>query len=165
MAENKNQQTYSVSGSKELLQKVLNDPTYVIHRWNPAKKVYDEVYPYQVYRNLIKKVIQDAKYPNRNEIEVVNDMTVKVFDELVELIPELVSVHLENDMKFRLPQTKDFNGVIYKKLIPAGEKVSEVRNIKENRVDGHVRSVWTDHTIIKCSSKKPKDAVTKTRID
>lgn len=164
MSENKTQQSYSASGSKELLQKVLNDPKYVILRWNPAKKVYDEVYPYQVYRNLIKKTIQDAKFPNRNEIDVVDEMVVKVHDELVELLPELVSVHLENDMKFRLPQTKDFNGVLYKKFVPAGEKISDVRNIKENRVDGQVKSVWTDHSIIKCSSKRPKDSTTKTRI-
>lgn len=155
---------YSFSGSKELLQKVLNDPNYKILRWNPAHKKYDEVYPYQVFRNLVKKTIADCKYPNKNEIETLADINIKVSDELVELLPELVSVHLNAGMKFKLPTQPDSNGVIYRKAVPAGEKVSNVRDIKNNVVSGQVKSKWGPHYVIKSSSKRPKDCVTKTRI-
>lgn len=164
MAQDKPQTTYSHSGSKELLQKVLNDPKYVIRRWNAAKRVYDEVYPYQVFRTLLKKLAAEMKYPNKTEINSIDDMNIRIFDELVELLPELVAVHLDNDMKFRLPTEPESNGVIYRKFVPAGSKVSPVRNIQTNTVDGSVKSVWTDHYVIKCSSKRPHDCVTKTRL-
>jgi alpha-L-fucosidase len=155
---------YSFSGSKELLQKVLNDPKYVILRWNPAKKKYDEVRPYKVFRDLIKKTIADCKYPNKSEAELLADVNIKVADELVELLPELVSVHLNAGMKFRLPTQPDSNGVIYRKKVEAGSKISNVRDIKNNTVSGQVKSEWGPHYVVKCSSKRPKDVVTKTRL-
>ena len=158
------QAMYSISGSKELLQKVLNDPKYCIQRWNPSKKVYDSIYPYQVFRTVLKKQIADAKFPNKGEIESVADMNIRVCDELVELIPELVTIHLDHNMKFKLPTQPNANGVIYRKYVGPGEKTSDVRNIQENRVDGKVKSVWGEHYIVKCSSKRPKDVVKKTRI-
>lgn len=165
MAEEKKMQTnYSHSGSKELLQKILNDPDYTIKRWNASRKEYDIISPYKVYRTLLKKMIVDAKCPSKTEVDIVDDMPVKVFDELVEIIPELVAAHLDNDMKFKLPTQPDSNGTIYRKYVPAGSKVSAVRNIKENKVDGEVRSDWTEHYVIKCASKRPKDVTTKTRL-
>lgn len=164
MATQETQAMYSQSGSKELLQKVINDPKYVIHRWNPAKKAYDDVYPYQVYRDLLKKTILDLKCPNKAELDQLANVQVKIFDELVELLPELVAAHLNENMKFRLPTQPEFNGTIAKKYVPAGEKVSDVRDIKQNKVVGQVKSTWKDHYVVKCSSKRPADAVTKTRL-
>lgn len=163
-ATNVPQATYSHSGSKDLLQRVINDPKYVILRWNPAKKCYDEVRPYQVYRDLLKKAIADLKFPNKAELENIQDVSVKVFDELVELLPELVAVHLNENMKFRLPVQPEFNGTLAKKYVPAGSKVSDVRDIRENKVTGKVKSEWKDHYVVKCSSKRPADAVKKTKL-
>lgn len=155
---------YSVSGSKELLQKVLNDPKYVIKRWNPAHKEYDLVYPYQVWRNLLKKTIAECKYPNKSEAELLADINIKVADELVELLPELVAVHLNAGMKFKLPQQPDCNGVIYAKNVEAGSRVSNVRDIKNNTVSGQVKSTWTAHRAVKVSSRRPADCVKKERL-
>lgn len=158
------QAMYSVSGSKELLQRVLNDPKYTIRRWNPAHKDYDIICPYEVFRTVLKKTLAELKYPNKSEAEAIASLNIKVCDELAELLPELVAAHLDNNMKFRLPMTPDFNGVIFRKFVPAGSKVSQVRNIQKNCIDGEVRSEWDDHFIVKCSSSKPKDKVRKTRL-
>lgn len=164
MVEKIPQVPYSASKSKEILDLVLNDPNYVIMRWNPSKKVYEKVYPYQVFRSVVKKLIQEAKCPNRMELETVDDIKFRIYDELVELLPELVTAHLDQNTKFKLLTTPDFNGTISKKFVPAGEKVSDVRNIKENKVEGQVKTEWTDHYVVKCSSKRPDGTSTKTRI-
>lgn len=157
------QETYSKSASKELLQKVLNDPKYTIKRWNSAKGEFEEVCPYQVFRTVLKKMIADMKYPNKSEIASIDDLNVRVCNELVELIPELVAAHLDNDVKFALPTTPTFNAILSKKYVPAGEKTSAVRNIKENKVDGSVTSKWEKHYVVRCKSTRPAGLVVKTR--
>lgn len=158
------QSNYSHGASMELLTNILNDPNYTIKRWNPIKKEYDIVCPYTVFRTVVRKIVGDLKYPNRSEADSIQNVSMKISDELVELLPELVQAHLENGIKFKF-FTTDSYAVLGRKDVPAGSKVSTVRDMKTGKVDGHVETSWSDHYIVKCSSKRPKHISSKKRVD
>jgi hypothetical protein len=154
----------SQANFKAVISKILNDFDLQVPIYDTKTGNKVPVNPAKLYRDILKKQIAQAGYPNKNEIDAISQLQFTSFGELSSIVPILVLAQIISGEQFALPRLEDFSGSIYLKEIEAGSSVANTRDFKTGEVTGQVQLNWDHHYGLAAKSKKPKNLVTKKKI-
>jgi ABC-type antimicrobial peptide transport system permease subunit len=111
-----------------------------------------------------KKTIENAKFPQKSEIGVLNTTEIAT-NGLAQAIPSIVTEWLRTGKKFPLVDQKDFGGSINLMPVVAKIKTMDVRDMKTQEKVGTVTVTTKDSVQVRAKSPVPAHLQTKVRKD
>lgn len=137
--------------TKALTNALANDKTYKIDNF----KTEEEVNISELLRSDIKKTLEKAKYPQKNESSVIDDVEICT-DGLTKAIPYFILEYLKTGRTFDLPADEKLNASIFLKEIPANTKTVKYRNVQNGKQLGNVTIISKDSFQLRAKSPVPK---------
>lgn len=137
--------------TKLLVNALVNDKTYKIDNF----KTEEEVNISELIRNDIKKTLEKAKFPQKNEASVIDDAEICT-EGLTKAIPYLVLEHLKTGRTFELPPQEKMKASIYLRAMPARTRQIKIRNVQNGKQIGDVTLVSKDWFQLRAKSPIPK---------
>jgi hypothetical protein len=111
-----------------------------------------------------KKTVENAKYPQKSEIGVLNTAEIAT-NGLAKVIPAMVTEWLRTGKKFPLVDQKDFSGSINLMPVKGKTKTIDVRDMKTQAKIGTVDVTTKDSVQVRVKSPVPAHLQTKVRKD
>lgn len=136
--------------TKALVNALANDKTYKIDNF----KTEEEVNISELLRSDLKKTLQRAQFPQKNEISVLDDVEIAT-DGLTKAIPYMVLEYLKTGRIFELPEQEKLKAAIYLKEIPGASRIIKIRNVQNGKPIGNVNLITKDAFVLRAKSPIP----------
>lgn len=136
--------------TRNLVSALANDKTYKIDNF----KTEEEFNISEALRSDIKKTIQRAQFPQKNEISVIDDVDICT-DGLSKAIPYFVLEHLKTGRMFDIPKQNQLDASIYLKAIPGTTREVNIRNVQTGKSIGTVNVITKDSFQLRAKSPVP----------
>lgn len=136
---------------KNLVSALANDKTYKIDNF----KTEEEFNISEALRSDLKKTIQRAQFPQKDEISVLDDVDICT-EGLTKAIPYFVLEQLKTGRMFDLPKQNQLDASLYLKAIPGGSKEVNIRNVQTGKSIGTVNVITKDSFQLRAKSPVPK---------
>lgn len=136
--------------TKHLVSALANDKTYKIDNF----KTEEEVNISELLRSDLKKTIQKAQFPQKDEISVIDNVEICT-DGLTKAIPYFVLEQLKTGRMFELPKQNQLDATLYLKSIPGGSKEVNIRNVQTGKSIGTVNVITKDSFQLRAKSPVP----------
>lgn len=143
---------FNANEFKSVVTALANDSSYKVDNF----KTEEEFSIGEAIRSDLKKTIERAKFPQKNEASVLDNVDICV-DGLAKAIPYIVLEHLKTGRTFDLPDQEKLNASIYLQDRPATTRDIPMRNPKTGEDMGTATIINKDHFILKAKSPVPKN--------
>ena len=143
---------FNANEFKSVVTALANDSSYKVDNF----KTEEEFSIGEAIRSDLKKTIERAKFPQKNEASVLDNVDICV-DGLAKAIPYIVLEHLKTGRTFDLPDQEKLNASIYLQDRPASTRDIPMRNPKTGEDMGTATIINKDHFILKAKSPVPKN--------
>lgn len=154
---------FSKSGFAELTNALANDTSYKVASYDKDGNK-TEVNLSELIRADMKKTLDNAKYPQKSEVGVLDTCDISTKG-ISEAIPYIVREQIQCGKKFDIPATQKMVGGIYLAERPGETKEVKVRDMKTGEVVGTTTVTNKDSIQIRSKSPVPKHLQTKVRKD
>lgn len=145
---------------KSVVSALANDSTYKVDNF----KTEEEFNIGDAIRSDLKKTIERAKFPQKNEASVLDTVDICT-DGLAKAIPYIVLEHLKTGRSFDLPEQEKLNASIYLQTVPAKTRDIPFRNVQTGAPLGTVTVANKECYQLKAQSPIPKHLQRKTYKD
>lgn len=146
-----NRKRFNANEFKAVVSALANDPTYKVDNF----KSETEFNIGEALRSDLKKTIERAKFPQKNETSVLDTVDICT-DGLAKAIPYIVLEHLKTGRMFDLPEQEKLKASIYLKEVPGKTREISMRNVQTGETIGTVTVINKDSYQLKAKSPIPK---------
>lgn len=150
--------SFSKSGFGDTVSALANDTTFKIKTFDKDGKATGEVNISELIRSDIKKTVENAKFPQKSEADVLNTAEVCTKG-LAEAIPYIVMQQLAQGKKFDIPQQPNMQGSVYLAPVDGKTKTSDVRDINSKQKVGTVTTTTKPYIQVRTKSPAPKSCI------
>lgn len=155
---------FSKAGFADTVNALVNDTTFKVKTFGKDGNVNGEVSISDLIRKDLTKTIDNAKYPQKSEVGVLQNTDICTTG-LAEAIPYIVMEQMKCGKKFDLPMQANVGGSIYLANVPGKVKTVQVRDIKTKEALGTTTITSKDSVQIRAKSPVPAHLQTKVRKD
>lgn len=150
--------SFSKSGFADTVNALVNDTTFGIKAYDKDGNVTGTINISEMIRSDIKKSIENAKYPQKSEVGVLDSSEI-VTKGLAEAIPYIVMEQMKAGKKFDLPNNQNVVGSIYLADVPGKVRETEVRDILTKENLGTSITTTKDSVQIRTKSPVPNSCI------
>lgn len=150
--------SFSKSGFSDTVNALANDTTFKIKTYDKDGNVSGEVNVSELIRNDLKKTVENAKFPQKSEADVLNTSEICTKG-LAEAIPYIVMQQLAQGKKFDIPQQPNVQGSVYLAHVDAKTKTSDVRDINSKQKVGTVTTTTKPYIQVRTKSPVPNSCI------
>jgi len=155
---------FSKAGFADTVNALVNDTTFKIKTFDKNGQVNGEVSISELIRNDVKKTLNNAKYPQKSEVGVLDNSDICTAG-LAEAIPYIVMEQMKCGKKFDLPAQANVVGSVYLQNVPGKVKTVQVRDPKTQENLGTTTITYKDSIAVRTKSPVPNHLQTKVRKD
>lgn len=145
--------SFSKTGFSDLVSAMANDTTFKIPEYKDGKKV-GEVSVADLLRNDFKKSVENAKYPQKSEADVLDKAEISTKG-TSEAIGYIIKEWLEAGKKFDIPEGEKYKGSIYLKDVKGGTREFPVRDPQTQKSMGTMKITSKDSIAVAAKSPVP----------
>lgn len=142
---------FNANEFKAVVSALANDPTHKEENF----KSEEEFSIADALRSDLKKTIERAKFPQKNEASVLDTVDICT-DGLAKSIPYILLEHLKTGRMFDLPDQEKLKASIYLQEVPAKSREIPFRNVQNGAPLGTVTVVNKDCFQLRSKSPVPK---------